>query len=117
MKKVLIIDDEKRILDIYLRILSPAGVAVRGASNAQTATGILVSENIDLVLLDIKMPVIDGKTMFEIIEEYDPDIKVIVSSVYPIERQKQLVPRAEDYYDKAEGPSKLLEKVKHMLAA
>ena len=117
MKKVLIIDDEQRISDIYLRLLASAGLSVRCANNAQLATSILVREEIDLVLLDIKMPVIDGKTMFEIIEEYDPNIKIIVSSVYPIEKQKELVPHAVDYYDKSEGSSKLLEKVKNVLAA
>ncbi|MBI4308808.1 MAG: response regulator [Candidatus Omnitrophica bacterium] len=117
MKKVLIVEDEQRIIDIYLRLLVPAGLIVRYAKDAQAATSILVREDIDLILLDIKIPKIDGRTIFEIIEEYNPNIKVIVSSVYPIEKQKELIPRAANYYDKSEGPIPLLEKVKSALAA
>ncbi len=116
MKKVLIVEDEQRITDIYLRLLVPAGYIVRCANNAQAATSILVRENIDLVLLDIKMPKINGQKIFEIIEEYNPDIKVIVSSVYPVEKQKELLPQAENYFDKSEGPMNLLAKVQHALA-
>jgi DNA-binding NtrC family response regulator len=116
MKKVLIIDDEQRIIDIYLRLLVSDGLVVRRAENAQVATSILVREDIDLILLDLKMPKVDGRTMFEIIEEYNPNLKVIVSSVYPIEKQKELVPRAVDYYDKSEGPMNLLAKIHHALA-
>ena len=117
MKKVLIIEDEQRIIDIFLRLLVPAGLIVRCANNAQLATSILVREDIDLVLLDLKMPKVDGKQIFEIIEEYDPKIKVIVSSVYPIEKQRELVPRALNYYDKSEGLINLLSKVKSALDA
>jgi DNA-binding NtrC family response regulator len=115
MKKVLIIDDEERIRDIYVRLFVQAGIIVRRAKDAQQATNILIREEIDLILLDIKMPEVDGRTMFEIIEEYNPKAKVIVSSVYPIEKQRRLVPRALDYYDKSEGPLKLLEKVLNTL--
>lgn len=115
MKKVLIIEDEQRIVDIYVRLLVSAGFIVRFANTAQRATNILVCEEIDLVLLDIKMPGISGQTIFEIIEEYDPNIKVIVSSVYPIEKQKELIPRAYNYYDKSEGSMNLLAKVQNSL--
>lgn len=116
MKKVLIIDDEQRITDLYLRLLASDDLIVRCAENAQVAVNILIRENIDLILLDIKMPTIDGRTMFEVIKEYNPKIKVIVSSVYPIEKQKELVPGAVDYYDKSEGSKNLLRKVQHALA-
>ena len=115
MKKVLIIDDEERIRDIYVKLFVQAGIVVRRAKDAQQATNIIIREDIDLILLDIKMPVVDGRTMFEIIEEYNPQAKVIVSSVYPIEKQRKLVPRANAYYDKSEGPLKLLEKVLNTL--
>lgn len=116
MKRVLIIEDEQRIIDIYLRLLVTAGFIVRCANNAQAATSILVREDIDLVLLDLKLPKVGGQRIFEIIEEYNPKVKVIVSSVYPIEKQKELVPRAENYYDKSEGPMNLLTKVNSALA-
>lgn len=111
MKKILIIDDEERIRDIYSRLFVQAGIIVRRAKNATEATNIMIREAIDLILLDVKMAVVDGREMFDIIKEYDPHGKVIISSVYPVEKQRELIPRALDYYDKSDGPIKLLEKV------
>ena len=115
MRKLLIIDDEDKIRDIYCRLFVQAGIVVRKAKNATEATNILIREEIDLVLLDIKMSIVDGCTMFDVIKEYDPHSKVIVSSVYPIEKQRELIPHALDYYDKSDGPVKLLEKVVNTL--
>ncbi len=115
MNKILIVDDEEKIRDVYLRLLVQAGFIVRSASNAQQATNILVREPIDLVLLDIKMPRIDGRDVFEVIESNHPEAKVIISSVYPIEKQKEMIPNAVNYYDKSEWPLRLLEKVNQAL--
>src|SRR5690349_20499351 len=100
MKKVLIIDDEKRIIAIYVRMFVSAGFIVRHAHDAQSATNIIIREDIHLILLDVRMPLIDGLQMFDIIKEYNPQAKVIVSSVYPIDQQKQMSHMAIDYYDK-----------------
>ena len=117
MKKILIIDDEERIRDIYTRLFVEQRFIVRHAPDAVKATNILIRENIDIILLDIKMPEINGKTMFEVIELYNPHLKVIVSSVYPINKQKQMIPKAADYFDKSQGLNVLIEKVHHLLFA
>ncbi|MDE1920021.1 MAG: response regulator [Candidatus Omnitrophica bacterium] len=114
-KKILIIDDEPSILRIYTKMLVELGFTARWALNADNAMDILIREKIDLVLLDIKMPGVDGKTMFEVIHEYDPMLKVIVSSVYAVERQKELIPCARDYFDKSRGLPVLIEKMMGVL--
>ena len=114
-KKVLVIDDEPSIGRTYIKVLIECGFVARWAGDAQTALNILIREDVNLVLLDIKMPGIDGKTMFEVIQEYDPLMKVVVSSVYPIDRQKELVPGAQDYFDKSQGLTVLLEKTANAL--
>jgi DNA-binding NtrC family response regulator len=113
-KKILIVDDEQKILSMYTRMFIEAGYLVRWAKNANEATNAMIREQFDLILLDIRMAQIDGKTMYEIVQEYDPTIKVIVVSAYPVEKQKQLIPRAEDYHDKSQGLSSLINKVQNM---
>ena len=115
MKKILIIDDEAQIRNICWKLFDQAGLTVRRAADAREATNIMIREDIDLILLDLKMSRINGRVMFEIIQEYNPQQKVIVSSVYPVEKQRELVPCANDYFDKSEGPLKLLEKVVNIL--
>ncbi len=111
MKKILVIDDEERVRRVYVRTLVEEGMLVREAQDASEALNILIREDIDLVLLDIKMPQIDGKVVFEVIREYDPSLRIIISSIYPIDQQKHLIPYALDYFDKSKGVAYLLEKI------
>jgi len=115
MKRILIIDDERRIGQSYTVLLSEEGCEVKHASSAQEATNLLIRENFDLVLLDINMPEVDGKVMYEIIREYDRHMKVIVSSVYPIEEQVQSILGASAYHNKSQGVDILVAKIKEVL--
>lgn len=67
------------------------------------------------MLLDIKMPEVNGTILYDIISVFHKGIKVIVSSVYPLDDQKSLIKGAVDYYDKSEGIKVLKEKVKRAL--
>ncbi len=115
MKRILIIDDERRIGQSYTVLLSEEGFEVKHASSAQEATNFLIREHFDLVLLDINMPGVDGKVMYEVIREYDRSLKVIVSSVYPIEEQVQSILGASAYHNKSQGVDILVAKIKEVL--
>ncbi|MGE0267043.1 MAG: response regulator [Candidatus Omnitrophota bacterium] len=116
MKKILIIDDETKIRSTYREVLTKEGFEVFEAKSASQATFKLIStQHIDLVLLDLNMPEINGVVMRDVINEYDPDFKIIVASVYPIDEQRQAIPRADDYFDKVQGVDVLLEKVRKVL--
>jgi len=115
MKRILIIDDEKRIGQSYTQLLSEEGFEVKYASGAQEATNLLIREHFDLVLLDINMPGVDGKVMYEVVREYDRQMKVIVSSVYPIEEQVQSILGASAYHNKSQGVEMLVTKIKEVL--
>ena len=115
MKRILIIDDEKRIGHLYTQLLSEEGFEAEYVSGAQEATNLLIREHFDLVLLDINMPGVDGKVMYEVIREYDRHMKVIVSSVYPIEEQVQSILGASAYHNKSQGVDILVAKIKEVL--
>lgn len=115
MKRILIIDDEQRIGQLYTTLLSEEGFEVKHASNAREATGLLIRDNFDLVLLDINMPEVEGKVMYEVIREYDRHMKVIVSSVHPVEEQIQSILGASAYHDKAQGVDILVAKIREVL--
>ena len=60
MKKILVVDDEPDILRLYSSELEDEGYRVRLASDGEEAEKIVNSENVDLVILDIKMQKKDG---------------------------------------------------------
>lgn len=108
MTKILLVDDDMSIQKVYFKVLSLEGFRVYQATNAENATEILITRKIDLVLLDINMPGIDGVFLREVIDEYDSGLKVIVSSVYPLNEQRKRIPKADEYFDKSHGTEWLL---------
>ena len=116
MQKILIVDDEEKIRRIYRSLLAIERYEVMDARDGNIATDCLAKDpNINLVLLDINMPQLNGVALYEIIRHNHPRVKVIVTSAYPLEDQKVLILRAEDYYDKSQGTDILLQKVKRAL--
>lgn len=77
---ILIIDDERNILDVLDEILQEDGYSVRTAENGETGLKILKQEEIDLVLLDIKLPDWNGIDLLKLIKSETPKIEVIMIS-------------------------------------
>lgn len=118
-KRILIVDDEERIRKVYKRFLYAVSIKlydVTDTADAEEATECLIRHQFDLVILDLRMAGVDGRELFAIIKECNPQQKVIVASVYPIDRQRRMVPAADDYFDKADGPIRLLEAVTRNMA-
>ncbi|MBU0485497.1 MAG: sigma-54 dependent transcriptional regulator [Proteobacteria bacterium] len=79
-KRILIIDDEKSILDSLAGILSDEGFEPLCAESAERGLAMVEEEQVDLVLLDIWMPGMDGLQALEKIKEGHPLLPVIMIS-------------------------------------
>ncbi|RLB18527.1 MAG: hybrid sensor histidine kinase/response regulator [Deltaproteobacteria bacterium] len=75
---VLVVDDEKPIREGCERVLSGKGYDVFKAENGQQALETMARQPVDIVLLDLKMPVMSGEEMLEIARQKYPDIPVII---------------------------------------
>ncbi|HOY09643.1 MAG TPA: response regulator [Candidatus Omnitrophota bacterium] len=116
MKKILIIDDEEKIRAAYRNVLAQEGFEVVEARDAAHGISeILRNQDINLVLLDIKMPGMNGGNVKDLVGRFDLPLKFIVSSVYCVDDQRRYVPGADDYFDKVQGVDVLIEKVKRVL--
>ena len=116
MPKILIAEDEKTIREVYRRYLAREGFTVVEAADGEEASLQLLQHNdLDVVLLDVRMPVVDGATLYDLVRLRHPQAKVIVASVYPLDEQKNYVRDADDYFDKAQGPNALLSKIRSVL--
>ena len=76
--KILVVDDEKVVREGCHRVLTGKGYEVLSAENGRQALDLLDTEEIDMILLDLKMPVMSGEEMLGITTEKYPDIPVII---------------------------------------
>ncbi len=76
--KVLMVDDEKQFRSTTSKILNRRGYETTVAESGEEAIEILKKEPQDVVILDIKMPGMDGHTALARIKEIDPDVQVIM---------------------------------------
>ena len=117
MGKVLIVDDNKEMRHRYRRLLEKMNVEVLEAPDALEVANVLMrdSRNLDMILLDIQMPEVDGRGIYEIVTDYGTSVPIVVSSVLPVREQKLRIPRARDYFNKADGDVVFSKKVKAIL--
>ena len=82
---VLIVDDEPGILDTMADILSEMNFKVTIASDGYQAVNLMRSGSFDAVMMDIRMPGIDGIEALKRIKEMKPDAKVVLVTAYASE--------------------------------
>jgi DNA-binding NtrC family response regulator len=82
MDNILIIDDEKSLLDLLSVVFKKEGYGVRTALSAAKAFEALDREDIDLVVTDIKMPETDGMDVLKRVRESRPDVPVVMITAY-----------------------------------
>ncbi|MBU0992080.1 MAG: response regulator [Proteobacteria bacterium] len=76
--KLLLVDDEKRFLETTSKLLSRKGLEVYTATNGQDALDLIQKQIIHVVILDVKMPGMDGNTVLKRIKDSYPLVEVIM---------------------------------------
>ncbi len=86
---ILLVDDETVIIEVNGKMLNELGYEVITAHNGTTAIDIFKKQHtkIDLVILDIIMPDINGGEVYDRLKEIDPNVKVLLSSGYSVNGQ------------------------------
>jgi CheY-like chemotaxis protein len=86
---LLLVDDEDKIIDVTSEILKTLGYKVLVAKSGSVAIDIYKEKQkeIDLVILDMIMPVMSGDETFDALKAINPQVKVILSSGYSIDGQ------------------------------
>lgn len=107
---VLVVDDEEVVRRGYARTLSGADCEVATAWNGKEALDALEHRPYDVVLLDLRMPEIDGMAVLRTIREKWPDSEVVVITGYPsLETAKEAMSLgACDYLAKPVAPQDVI---------
>lgn len=80
--KILIVDDQYGIRILLNEVFQREGYTTYQATNGMQALEIVRKHRPDLVLLDMKIPGMDGIEILKRLKEIDPDIKVIIMTAY-----------------------------------
>ena len=77
---VLVVDDEKNIRRVMKMIITEMGFSFLGAENPEEADKVLENNPVDILVLDIKMPKMDGISYLKAVQSRYPEIPVIMLS-------------------------------------
>ena len=115
-QKILVVDDEREIADLVELYLKNEGFAVRKFYNATDAIACVRTEELDLAILDVMLPDMDGFTLCaRIREEHFWPIIMLTARVEDIDKIMGLTIGADDYITKPFNPLELVARVKTQL--
>lgn|SRR5690625_2238484 len=116
MNKVLIVDDEQRMLDLIALYLQPHNYICTKARGAQEALEYMTKETFDIVLLDIMMPDMDGWELCQEIRKFS-DVPIIMLTARDQREDiiKGLNLGADDYVTKPFDETELLARMSALL--
>lgn len=108
---ILIVDDEEVVRRSHLRSLEESGCHTEAAEDGYQALQVMEERDFDVVLLDLRMPGLDGMDVLKTIKERWPESEVVVITGYPtLESAKQALRLgAQNYIAKPVGPDDVLK--------
>jgi diguanylate cyclase (GGDEF)-like protein len=108
---ILLVDDSLEYRDATRFLLEHEGHTVLTAENGPDALSLLKHQKVDLLLLDYYMPGMTGEDVVVALRQFNPTVQIILQTGYASEQPpRELLQRLDiqGYYDKSEGPEKLL---------
>lgn len=116
MYNILVCDDERDITDALKIYLTTEGYKVYTAFNGQEAVDVALKEDIQLVIMDIMMPIMDGMTaMTKIREEKNVPVIMLTAKGDDTDKILGLTVGADDYVTKPFNPVELIARVKSQI--
>lgn len=117
MFHILVVDDDSSIRFVMQEILEQAGYVALCASGASETLQIIEREHIDLALVDIMMPGIDGYELTRELRAFSSELPILMVSakVLPEDRKQGFIAGIDDYMSKPVDPDELLLHIKALL--
>ena len=87
--KILLVDDEKNMRKTLAAILEDKGYSITTANTGEKAVELCERERFDIVIMDVRMPGMDGVEAFRQIRRHKEGVKVILMSAYGVDNLKR----------------------------
>jgi two-component system response regulator (stage 0 sporulation protein F) len=115
MKKILVVDDDEAIRTLLKEELTEEGYQVIAVNNARDALKMVESQPLDLVILDIRMPGMDGLEALPRILGLKEGLPVILNTAYTQYQESFMSWAADAYVVKSSDLSELKAKIKELI--
>ncbi len=117
MFHILVVDDDKNTRMYFEAVLKNNGYTVTVAQNGEEALDVMDKEHIDLVVLDIMMPKMDGYEFTGILRECDNNLPILMVSAkqLPMDKNKGFAVGTDDYMTKPVNQEEFLYRIKALL--
>lgn len=117
MFQILVVDDEKNTRKLMKAVLESDGYTVVLADNGKSALEIMDKEHIDLVVLDIMMPEMDGYEFTEELRQVNNNLPILMVSAKQMsnDRKKGFIAGCDDYMTKPVDEEEMLLRIKALL--
>jgi len=117
MFNILVADDDKNIRKLIKAVLETEGYSVFTAENGVEAMNVIGENHIDLVVLDIMMPKMDGYEFTQILRKENNDLPILMVSAkqLPSDKHKGFLVGTDDYMTKPIDEEEMLLRIKALL--
>ena len=117
MFHILVVDDDKNIRMFFGAVLTEAGYTVTEACNGEEALEIMDREHVDLVVLDVMMPKMDGYEFTRTLREANNNLPILMVSAkqLPVDKHKGFAAGTDDYITKPIDDEEMLFRIKALL--
>jgi CheY-like chemotaxis protein len=115
MKRILVVDDEIHICELYKSELEDEGYTVTVANSGAEALAAVEGNPPDLIVLDVQMPGMDGIETLEKLLGRDQGIPIILNTAYSHYREDFTTWGADAYVVKSSDTTKLKREIKRLL--
>jgi len=117
MFKILVVEDDKHTRMLLQAILESANYTVVTANNGEDALEVMEKEHVDLVVLDIMMPKMDGYEFTKILRENDNNLPILMVSAkqLPANKRKGFLVGTDDYITKPIDEEEMLLRIRALL--
>jgi DNA-binding response OmpR family regulator len=119
MSRILVIEDDERIGQLITRALENEGFATQRESTGTNGLTTALAQNFDLIVLDLTLPGMDGRTVLQRLVDERPEQQVLVLSALPDigTRLAVLAAGAADFLGKPFALAELLARVRALLGS
>lgn len=117
MFQILVVEDSKNTAKLMKAVLKRAGYEVHEAGNGSEALNLMENQHIDLILLDVMMPVMDGYEFTELLRSSGDNtpILMVTAKELPEEKCKGFLVGTDDYMVKPVNENEMLLRIKALL--